>query len=114
MKKKNTWDIIKIYINKLKIGTIITRAQLLTHVLGKAEYLSKKSRITTIDNYRMALTHCGILETVKHGHYEVKAHIKEDVSAQLLRKTASSKNWRNWFIQIKKLEESSIARGLNL
>lgn len=101
----NKWQALKQYINSKPIGTIITRKEIL-------KYLEKQkiaNYVTTIDTYRMLLSHVGILDRVMvgphvlFGSYKIAFHIKEKTTLSQIRKAANPNSWESWFYDIKEI-----------
>ena len=96
------WSAVKNYINSKEIGDIIWRGDLLLKAYGTTKVNS--GFMTTVDNYRSALAHVGVLVTVDRGFYMIKAHINESTTTTELYKAAFSHDYRQWFHDIIKHE----------
>jgi len=94
--KKDKWNKLINYINKIKIGERITRRQLLKLIYNDPCY-RVSSYGTTVDQYRRILGIMGILEIVDRGVYKIKYHINPNSSVSEMKKAAYSRDWREWF-----------------
>jgi len=92
---KTIWERMKEFINTKQPGDIITRQQLF-----KSIYNNKfKIHSHTIDAYRNSLTRVGILKkTTTPGTYIKMINIPPNISCAEMKKFASDKSWRVWFI----------------
>jgi hypothetical protein len=94
------WSIFKDYINSIKIGELVTRKDINKVVYKNPEVWREYSQTTTVDVYRLSLTHIGILSYIKRGVYRVNYHIKKEVTSKQVHALAYNRvpNWRDWFI----------------
>jgi hypothetical protein len=98
----NKWEKIKTFINKLPIGTIVSRKEIIFLIYNRT-YINKSSYGSTIDNWRRCLELLGILEPAGRGLYKVKYHIRKDLTSTELRDCAYG-GYRRWFNNIKVIE----------
>ena len=82
--KMSMWKRTVEYVNSFKIGDHIFRSQLMNHMYGNKPPRTS-SYGTTADNYRRYLTRLGVLEHIDRGIYEVKHHLKKDVTVNEIR-----------------------------
>ena len=105
----NQWEKFRDYINSIEIGSEVKRQEMLFHVYEKRSAWTGYSRMTTIDNYRKALSRLGILPTVRRGVYRVDHHIREDISFQKIKDRAYGPvDWREWFIRLEDKQKGLI------
>jgi hypothetical protein len=96
------WKRLKEYINKTKIGDVITRKDLLNYL-----YYGSKPKSSNYgtggDNYRRCLEKLGILEKCGRGRYKILYHIKENVSSEKIKQLSYKydNTYRQWFNDIK-------------
>ncbi len=85
-RKITLWEQIVTFVNSKKIGETIKRKDIIFHIYGgpmPARY--RGSYGSTIDNYRRMLTRLGILEHTGRGEYELKHHLKKDLTSVQVR-----------------------------
>ena len=98
-KTMNQWHLLRDYINSTKIGELITRKEINKEIYKDPVVWKGYSRVTTLDGYRLSLTHLGILHVIKRGVYRVDHHINTDVTMSLIKEFAyKNPSWRDWFI----------------
>ncbi|MHA1816602.1 MAG: hypothetical protein ACTSX1_11385 [Candidatus Heimdallarchaeaceae archaeon] len=103
------WSRFRDYINSTEIGNDITRQEILLHVYKKRSAWTCYSRMTTVDNYRKALSRLEILTPVKRGVYNVAHHVREDISFQKIKDRAYGPiDWREWFIRLEDKQKGLI------
>ena len=95
----NQWNELRDYINSSKIGDLITRKDINKAIYKDPEVWKRYSRTTTLDGYRLSLTHLGILPVIMRGVYRVDHHINPDVTMSKIKDFAyQNPSWRDWFI----------------
>jgi hypothetical protein len=99
--KVSQWEKFIEIINQTKIGSLITRQQILKHVYKSPVVWRKYSRATTVDRYRRSLDLLGIVDKVELGVYRVNHHVKPGVTAHKITKEAykRKKHWKEWFMK---------------
>jgi len=90
------WKDMKDLVNGMKIDEEITRNQL----LKKLKEHDNFKKHTTVDMYRNALTHAGVLEVKSRGVYIKKKHIRPKLTITELRDIAYHYTWKSWFVQV--------------
>ena len=95
--KKSQWNILRDLINSIEIGKTMTRQHMLKTIFSQTTSGGSAKYGYTVDVYRRYLAMIGILEIVSRGVYEVKNHIKLNASISQIKKSAYSRDWREWF-----------------
>ncbi len=91
------WDLLKLFINSVKINKTFTRKDLLNSVYNVPMY----SYQTTVDTYRNNLTNLGFLEIAGTGIYKKLYNIPEEVTTSHIGKALKDRNtWKGWFIPL--------------
>ena len=93
-KGKNDWEKLCSYINtKFEAGCfIITRKELFDHIYSNYYRMFTSSMPSTIDNYRLMLTHAGYLsKTNFSGIYCIEKLIEKDKTSKSVREMAYGK-----------------------
>lgn len=93
IKTQSKWKMLIFYINSKKIGSNLTRKELM------CQFGIKRS--TSIDSYRRLLTVIGVLERTKQGVYTVKNHLNHNkFSYNDVKKFAydPTEKWKQWFM----------------
>ncbi len=94
------WKRCKHYINKHKIGAVVTRQDFL-HYLYQGSIPTHSTYGTGGDRYRRILAMVGILKIVARGQYQILYHIKKDISSTEVNQLAYGKSYRQWFNDVK-------------
>jgi hypothetical protein len=99
MEHGTQWSLFKEYINSSKIGDLITRKDMNKTIYKDPEVWKRYSRTTTLDGYRLSLSHLGILTVIMRGVYRVDHHINPDVTMSKIKELAyQNPTWKDWFI----------------
>jgi hypothetical protein len=103
------WTLMKRFLDKMKVGDICTRRQLIYAVYTKKCAPGMICRETTVDNYRNACCHTGFLEKVGFGQYKKLHDFPEKLSLTVLRKHSAEyskrKNWKSWVVPVENRPE---------
>ena len=109
----NQWNLLRDYINSSKIGDLITRKDINKAIYKDPEVWKRYSRTTTLDGYRLSLSHLGILPVIMRGVYRVDHHINPDVTMTQIKELAyRNPSWRDWFIPREEIVKNLIKLGI--
>ncbi len=98
---KSLWELMKNYINNIKIGNKFTRKDMLTYIYPSINDDDIRHIENTPDQYRSLLTNVEILKaTDKPGIYIKLQNIPDNLTTSKLKKIVGDKSWRKWFIPI--------------
>jgi hypothetical protein len=105
MKKSTTWSKLRDAVNSFEKDEVFSRQQLLSKMLQDED---DKVIIAdySVDLYRLALTHIGVLEWVSRSHYRKKCSIPPTFTTTKLFKLKTqmtwgkSRDWRDWFMKL--------------
>ena len=99
--RKPIWYLMKNYINKhIKIGNEVTRKNLLKYIYPKCGNIIWNGE-TSVDSYRWLLVKVEFLKvTNKQGTFLKLRNIPSELTLTKIRKVASDKSWREWFIPL--------------
>jgi hypothetical protein len=101
-KKISAWSRMKDAINSFEKNQIFTRQQLISRIVNQDEIVIITDY--TLDLYRLALTHIGVLEWIETGKYVKKFDIPENFTTTKLFKLENHlkwkrPDWKDWFIE---------------
>lgn len=97
--RKPIWDLLKAYINNLKVGAEFSRTDLLKCIYVPPLEKALAGGQTTVDMYRRYITINGFLSHTGHAKYKKLKNIPENASIHKLKKHAYDRSWRSWYIK---------------
>lgn len=99
--KKNIFQLIVEFLNSLPDDHVFTRKEIhyAVYIKDTADGLLGRRSVTSVDNYRALLCKTPFIEpTKKPGRYRKKQQIPDHVTLTKLKKFASCKDYKKWFI----------------
>lgn len=97
--EKPIWDLLKTYLNNLKVGEEFNRTDLLKCVYVSPLEKALAAGQTTVDQYRRYITILGFLSHIGHAKYKKLKNIPEHASIHKLKIHAYDRTWRSWYIK---------------
>lgn len=97
---RTIWELVREYIHNIKVGQKFTRKELHEAVFSpEIANATMIKGMSSVDNYRALFKKCFIVEpTGTLGIYKKVRDFPEDVELKRIRRYASCKSFKKWFI----------------